>query len=76
MEKNNAELGTQEKSVDLGRREALAKLGAYTAFTVPAVTALLVSQKASALSLNVIVGPSGSPAADIHVDTGDILSPL
>ena len=43
------------ETVDAGRREALAKLGAYAAFTVPAVTGLLVSKKASALSI--CVGP-------------------
>jgi hypothetical protein len=69
-------VGAQTESVDLGRREALAKLGAYAAFTVPAVTALLVSEKASALSIDVVVGDPSDPITDIHVDTGDLLSPL
>jgi hypothetical protein len=52
MDKQTAISGETE-TVDLSRRETLAKLGAYAAFTVPAVSALLVSQKASALSIDV-----------------------
>jgi hypothetical protein len=48
-------------SVNIGRRNAIAKLGAYAAFTVPAVTALLVSQKASALSIVIV---KNMPAKD------------
>lgn len=48
MDKTIADVGNH---VNQGRRSAIAKLTAYAAFTVPAVTALLVSEKATALSI-------------------------
>jgi len=38
-----------EKETDIGRREALQKLGVY-AYTAPAILSILASKKASAIS--------------------------
>lgn len=48
QEKNEA---PRDEDVDLERRAALAKLGAYAALSGPAVTTLLVANKASAQSM-------------------------
>ena len=63
-EKSKAIEGSE--TVDTGRREALAKLGAYAAFTVPAVTGLLVSQKASALSISIGANTGGNKLPDAN----------
>lgn len=51
--------------VDQGRRDAIGKLGAFAAFTVPTVSTLLVSKKATAQSL--VIDVEAGPI-DVHVE--------
>jgi hypothetical protein len=51
MTERNTESGRAER-IDEGRREALAKLGKFAAYTAPAMMTLMVSERAMARSVN------------------------
>ena len=51
MTERTTESGRAEQ-IDDGRREALAKLGKFAAYTAPAMMTLMVSERAMARSVN------------------------
>ncbi len=56
IDRRDVETGGDPGPEELGRREALMKLGVFAAYTAPAMLTLLVSKKASADSF-----PPGPP---------------
>ena len=62
-----------QPSVDQSRREAIAKLGAFAAFTSPVVTTLLLSNKATAQSHTVTFGGGPVPGTvTVNPDDGSV----
>ena len=60
------------EQIDEARRDALIKLGKFAIFTAPVVSALLVSEKASAQSCNIVhieVPPGSGNIVEVCVGT-------